>query len=105
MEHLFDQDFRLTIEAYIKDYQDYILLNDKENLILNNNATGYARGVDMFAQKQLTNRIYGLISYSYLVSRFKSPELDEFDSDFDTRHVFTLIGGYRLSDQWEFSGK
>ena len=105
LEHLFDQDFRLTIEAYIKDYQDYILLNDKENLILNNNATGYARGVDMFAQKQLTNRIYGLISYSYLVSRFKSPELDEFDSDFDTRHVFTLIGGYRLSDQWEFSGK
>jgi hypothetical protein len=91
--------------VYNKDYSDYPAGQSDANRVLVNEGEGYARGVDVFLQKELTEHLYGLVSYSYSVSRAKTPRLGEFDWDYDYRHVFTLMGGYRVSDKWEFSGK
>ena len=54
-------------------------------------------------QKKLSKKLYGRVSYTYSVARFESPELGEFDWDFDIRHVASINGGYKISEHLEFS--
>jgi len=105
LEHLFRDDLKFTIEFYNKDYDNYTTSESDSTRILVNDGEGYGRGVDIFLQKKLSGGLYGLVSYSYSIARAKTPKAGEFDWDYDYRHVFTLIAGYKLSDKWEISGK
>ena len=105
LERLFRNDLKFTIEVYNKDYNDYPIRQSDATRILVNDGEGYARGVDIFLQKKLSGGLYGLVSYSHSIARAKTPKTGEFDWDYDYRHVFTLISGYRLSDEWEISSK
>jgi hypothetical protein len=66
---------------------------------------GRVRGVELFVKKTLTDRTYGQIAYSY--SRSENAALDGVfrPGAFDTPHILTVLGGYRLGHGWDFSGR
>ena len=122
-EYFFANDFRMTIEAYYKNYSDYPVSTLRPYLILANSGgdfeqqdgfgieplvsagTGYSRGIELFIQKALTANFYGTINLSLFEAKYKALDGIERNSDFDNRYLFTLTGGYRFGESWEIGSK
>ncbi len=119
-EYFPEEDIKISVEFFNKDYSDYANSVDNPQISYSNagadyytygleylrsGASGYARGVDVFIQKKLTKNLYGMLNYSY--SDIKTTSLDgiERPSTFDYRSVFTAILGYKFSDNFEISMK
>lgn len=112
-------DLKLTLEAYAKAYADYPVARDYPAFSLANTGDVYgvyglllpmvsagegrARGIEFYAQKKLTDGLYGQLSYSY--SRVEHAALDGVyrRGGFDAPHAGTLILGYKRGAAWEFS--
>jgi hypothetical protein len=63
---------------------------------------GYAKGIEFFLQKKMSQKYHYTLSYSYSVSKGVDPRNGAaFDWDFDFRHVFTAICGV----QWNLKDK
>jgi outer membrane receptor for ferrienterochelin and colicin len=113
-------DLKITVEYFEKQYSDY------PNSVLNPQVTyanagaeyqtlglepllpasdGYARGVEFFVQKKLSNGLYGMFNYSFSQIRFTSLDGIERPSSFDYEHVLTAILGYKITDNFEVSAK
>ncbi|MBB17576.1 hypothetical protein CMK22_20100 [Candidatus Poribacteria bacterium] len=103
IEHFYAKDLRFSIETYRKNYDDYPISNLEGATTFSNNGSGLVQGIDLLLQKKLSKKLYGRVSYTYSVARFESPELGEFDWDFDIRHVASINGGYKISEHLEFS--
>ena len=110
LEKLFRDDMRGTLEVYYKDYRDVPVSlssldpNPFESSYgeLINYGRGFAKGVELFLQKKLTNHYRFTMSYAYSQSKGVDPRYDKvFNWDYDYRHVFTLISGihYNLFDK------
>jgi hypothetical protein len=105
IEHLLAPGTRFSIEAYRKSLDRLpVAKSDSTSHELDNSGTGYANGIDLLLHKKLVDKVYGSISYSYSVSRRKDRR-GEYFSSWDQRHIFTLIGGYKISDDFELSAK
>ena len=116
-----DASLRVTAEAYRKTYSDYPVANDlptvslanigdtfavREILVpLTSAGEGYSEGVEFFAEKRLTSKLYGQGNLSF--SRTRHAGLDGVlrPGSFDYPFVFNLLGGYRLSPRWELSAR
>ena len=114
------EDIRVTVEGYIKEYQDYPVSIEYPTLTLANTGddfgvntllfplvsegSGESVGIEVYAQKKLTDSFYGQISYSYSETQHEALDGIRRKASFDIPHTFTILGGYRLGD-WEFSGK
>ncbi len=120
IEYYPSPDVKITVEAYQKDYSDYAasVLNPEVSYAnsgteygtagleyLKSESTGKAKGIELFIQKKLTDKLYGMMNYSYSDIKFKALDGIERPSSFDYRNVFTLIIGYRFSEDFEVSGK
>ena len=113
-------DLKITVEYYEKQYSDY------PNSILNPEVTyanagaeyqtlgleplitaseGYAKGIELFIQKKLTNGIHGMFNYSFSKIRFTSLDGLERPSSFDYVNVLTAILGYKITNNLEVSAK
>lgn len=110
LERLFRDDIRGTVEVFYKDYRgvpiDPADLTDDpydsgdERLVAR--GKGNARGIECFLQKKMSGPFHATLSYSYSLSRGVDPRNgEEFNWDFDFRHVFTAIGGAR----WDLRDK
>jgi hypothetical protein len=66
---------------------------------------GHVRGLEFFLRKRLTGGLYGQIAYS--LSRTEQAALDGVfrRGSFDTPHVLTAVGGYRIGERWELSSR
>jgi len=103
-EQIFAEDIRGTLEAYYKAYRSVAVPHalttadpyDRDNVYVNA-GQGDARGVEVFLQKKVKRNLWGTISYSYSVARMNDPRYPGvwYDWDFDLRHIFTAIAGYR----------
>ena len=116
-----DASLRVTAEAYRKTYSDYPVASDLPTVSLANigdtfavreilfpltsAGKGYSEGVELFAEKRLTSKLYGQGNLSF--SRTRHAGLDGVlrPGSFDYPFVFTLLGGYRLSPAWELSAR
>jgi outer membrane receptor for ferrienterochelin and colicin len=112
---------RVTAEAYRKTYSDYPVASDLPTVSLANigdtfavreilfpltsAGNGYSEGVELFAEKRLTSKLYGQGNVSF--SRTRHAGLDGVlrPGSFDYPFVFNLLGGYRLSQAWELSAR
>jgi hypothetical protein len=72
---------------------------------LESNGKGRSYGLELYAQKKLSNKTYGSISYSWSMSKFKTPYGNWVKGPFDRRHMFTLITGWIPNSKWELSLK
>jgi outer membrane receptor for ferrienterochelin and colicin len=123
MNYLLTPGTRLTLEAFRKNYWDYPVSADSgyEMISMANTGADYGsngysekltgmgmgrvNGFEFMLQQKMSDRFYGLLSYSYSV--IKNKALDQVDRNgaFDNRHVLNLVAGYRKNKNWEFSLK
>lgn len=118
-------DLKFQVEGYYKWYDQYagrvyrpqaVLapggFDDVQNDIpfglepLFSSSTGFARGVEVFIQKKLSDiPLYGLISLTLNESRFTGLDGIERPGAYDSRIIFNIAAGYRFDENWEISSK
>jgi len=118
VSHLLSEDTRLTVEAYSKEYrnmpldpgQGSLFIIDGSNEVygfsnyeqLVDEGEAYARGVEIMLQKKLAKNIYGVTSGSYFRTRYKDYDGVWRDRSYDNQYMFTINGGYKPNNHWEF---
>jgi hypothetical protein len=110
----------ISVEGFFKDYEDYpVSIRDGVSLankgagfeVLGNEAIatvgrGRSYGVELLFQQKLTNNFYGIFSYTYFFSEFTGLDNDVFlPSVWDSRHLLSFTGGYKLKRNWEISSR
>ena len=114
-----NQGFRLSAEAFWKEYSRVPLLVSDPRVSVSNlggdygfvgaepltdDGTGRARGLEIFAQQKLLQNSYFLGAYTLSWSEFAGMDGRLRPSAWDRRHALDLTGGYRVGS-WEFGSK
>ncbi len=115
IEHLLTPSTKIGIEGYRKNLNNLIVRVSDSTRELDNSGEGYAQGIELLLQKKLKEKFWGSTSYSYSVSKRKDrwgkPPYVKcisdgwYYSDWDQPHIFTIIGGYKLSNKLDLSIK
>lgn len=121
IEYLLTPATKVTLEVFDKEYRDmpevvangeavadpvYVLDNRGDfSGELASTGRGYARGAELLVQKKLAQGFYGLASASVFRSRYRDFQGTWRDRDFDTRTLFSVIGGYKPNNRWEVSAR
>ena len=56
-------------------------------------------------QQKLSNKIYGILSYTYVRSEFKDSNNKYVPSSWDNKHIFNIVVGKKLAKNWEVGAK
>lgn len=120
-KHLLSKDTRLSVEVYAKEYdhlpldplQPYLFIFDElfyngfisqhEELVDTGKARSY--GIEFLIQKKLADKLYGVISGSYSRAQYQDLNGTWRDRVYDNRYIFSVEGGYKFSNSWEFGLK
>jgi len=128
LQHLLRDDLKLSLEGYYKRYGRYAASTLQPWLVMANTGAGYggaeegfasygldplisggtgwARGLELFAQKRLSQvPWYGLLSVSYGEAKFKGLDGILRPGSFDQRWIVNLGGGWIPNSRWEFSAR
>lgn len=104
--------YKIQVEGYYKDLKNMLtfvesrastdeVIDDSSLESMFDIADGYAYGLELFAQK-LHGNLNGWISYTYSISR-KMMNNDEYFTNWDRRHAFSIIGSYNFNKKWEMN--
>ena len=110
IEYLSNDGLRFTAEGFYKDYANVPVSISKgislANLggdfnVLGNeavvtNGKGRAYGFEFFAQKKLTNKFFGILSYTFYRSEYAGLDNKLIASAWDNRHLLTVTWGYKF---------
>ena len=119
LEFIPNDGLRFTIEGFYKKYgnvpvsiRDGISLanlgsdfNVLGNEAIITNGKGRAYGVELFAQKKLTNRFFGIFSYTFYRSQYSGRNNILLPSSWDNKHLLNITWGYKFSRNWELGLK
>ncbi|MGI9541323.1 MAG: TonB-dependent receptor, partial [Flavobacteriaceae bacterium] len=119
LEYNFSPSSRFTLEAFLKNYSNYpVSVVDGVSLankgggfeVLGNeeivsNGTGQSSGLEFLFQQKLSNSFYGVFAYTYFFSEFTGLDLVSRPSVWDSRHLISFTGGYKLKRNWEVSAR
>ena len=120
LERILGPASNITLEAFYKDYSDYpVSVADSVSLankgagfeVLGNEEVatvgeGRSYGLELLFQQKLTKNFYGILSYTYFYSEFTGFDTDEYlPSVWDSRHLVSFTGGYKLKRAWELSAR
>lgn len=112
----------ISVEAFVKLYDDYSV-SVRDSISVSNTGgnfglfgnervlpigRGRSYGVEIYGQKRLTNRVYGIASLTVYRAEFTGFDRDEYiRSSWDNRYLLSLTGGYQFgaSKQWEVAAK
>ncbi len=106
---------RLSVEAYYKNYPNYMLsLRDSLSLahlpadfgVFGNfpvdfSSEGRAYGFEVFYQQRLFKGFYGMLSYTLGWSEYKDKTGNFVPSSWDARHIVNFVLGKKFSKKWE----
>ena len=115
LEYLPKSTTRFTIEGFYKAYNNYpVSLNDGISLAnkgtesgaignepIQQNGKGRAYGFEFFAQQKLTDKLFGVFSYTLFWSEFTGTNNLFVPASWDNRHLISLTAGYKLPKNWE----
>ncbi|OSZ77561.1 TonB-dependent receptor [Chitinophagaceae bacterium IBVUCB2] len=118
-EYLPNDGLRFTIEGFYKKYSqvpvsvrngislanlgtDFTLLG---NEAVTTNGKGKAYGVEFFVQKKLTNKFFGILSYTFYRSLYAGNDEKYIASSWDNRHLLSVTWGYKFPRNWELGLK
>ena len=110
---------RFTIEGFVKNYADYpISVAEGVSLankgggfeVLGNEAIltegeGQSSGAELLFQQKLSRNFYGVFAYTYFFSDFTGLDGISRPSVWDSRHLISFSGGYKLKRNWEISAR
>ena len=110
---------KISIEGFIKRYFDFpVSVIDGVSLankgadfeVLGNEdvatiGEGKTRGVEFLFQQKLTKNFYGIFSYTFFKSEFTDINGNYLPSVWDSKHLSSFSGGYKLKKNWEISSR
>jgi hypothetical protein len=118
-DYMLRPDTKLTLEAYAKEYRDLPLdagdptlsvvddglFNQRFRVYddLSGSGRAYTRGIEFILQRKMSDGIYGIASGSYSRSRYSDVFGVWRDRVYDNRWIFSVIGGYKPDQDWEYS--
>jgi len=120
IEKILNPAARVSLEGFYKYYSDYpVSLEDGVSMankgasfeVLGNEAIaavgkGKAYGLELLWQQKLTDRFFGIFSYTYFYSTFSGLDPEVFrPSVWDSRHLASFTAGYTLPRNWEVSAR
>jgi len=118
-EYLPSSTTRFTIEGFYKRYNNYpvsvidgISLGNKGtefgaigNEPVVQNGKGRVWGLEFFAQQKLTQRFFGVFSYTFYRSEFSGSDGIFVPANWDNRHLISATLGYKFKRNWELGVK
>lgn len=97
---------KITIEGYYKDLDNLLVRVDRTSQQRENRGTGWAAGIDISIVRRFVDRLYGQVNYSFAQSRRNDNDgTGWYNADFNQPHIFNILAGYQLDDEWSFSAK
>lgn len=110
---------RFTLEGFYKQYSNVPIsvrngislsnqgadFNVLGNEAVNTTGRGKAYGFEFFAQQKLTQRFYGVFSYTWFVSKYTNANNTYTSSSWDNRHLLSAVIGYKMKRNWEIGLK
>jgi len=78
---------------------------DVKRLNFDNSRLGRAYGVEVFLRRELTSNFFGWIAYTLSWSEVKDQGSDWRFTDFDQRHILTMVAQYKFGNGWELGGR
>ena len=110
---------RITIEGFYKKYSQYpvstidgVSLANKGggfevlgNEVVTSDGEGKSRGLEVLFQQKLSKSFYGIFAYTYFFSEFTGIDRLLRPSVWDSRHLISFSGGYKLRRNWEISAR
>jgi CarboxypepD_reg-like domain/TonB-dependent Receptor Plug Domain len=128
LSHLLDEDIKVKLEAFYKNYSNYPTSKLRPYLVLANtgagfagsennyssfglepltsNGKGYSRGLEFSLQKKSSNSShYGITSITYSETKFTSLDGIERKGQYEQNWIVSLSAGYIFNDKWEASLK
>ena len=118
LEYFLNPSASFSLEGFYKDYDDFPVSVLDEVSLANKGADfevlgseeiqtvgrGRSYGVEFQFQQKLTNNFFGIFSYTWFFSEFTGFDRDVFiPSVWDSRHLISLVSGYKLPNNWEVS--
>ena len=118
-EYLPSSTTRFTFEGFYKGYNNYpvsildnISLANKGiefgaigNEPIQQDGKGKAYGFEFFAQQKLTEKFFGVFSYTLYWSEFTGTNKKFVPASWDNRHLISVTAGYKLPRNWELGIK
>jgi outer membrane receptor protein involved in Fe transport len=105
ISHRLSKDTRVTLEAYRKELRNG-LVHDYATRTTTNEQTGLAEGIEFCLQKKMGRNLVGSIAYTYSETRLKDrPGLREYYSEFDRPHNLTIVGSWKISEDWQLGAR
>lgn len=119
VEYLPNDGLRFTVEGFYKNYNN-VPVSVRNGISLANlgadfnvlgneavitNGKGNTYGIEFFAQKKLTNKFFGIVSYTYYKSEYSGANNVLIPSSWDNEHLLSLTAGYKLPRNWELGIK
>lgn len=120
LQHILGPAASISLEGFYKAYEDYpvsvldgvsiankgggfeVLGNEEVNSV----GRGRAYGAEFQFQQKLSNDFYGIFSYTWFYSEFTGQDRGLFlPSVWDSRHLVSFVGGYKLKRNWEISAR
>ncbi|MEY2596796.1 MAG: hypothetical protein RI965_2068 [Bacteroidota bacterium] len=119
IEYFPNNSFRLTVEGFYKYYNKYpISIIDGVSLANKGTETGSignepviqvgkgkAYGIELLAQKKLSKRFFGILSYTFYHSKFTDKTGKYIPASWDNRHLLSITWGYKFRKSWELGLK
>ena len=75
------------------------------NESIEQNGKGRAYGIELFAQQKLTNKLFGVVSYTLYWSEFSGLNNLYAPASWDNRQLISITAGYKLPKNWELGLK
>ena len=120
LQHYLNPAASISLEGFYKKYSNYpVSVLDQISLankgadfeVLGNEdvetlGNGRSYGLEFQYQQKLLNNFYSIFSYTYFFSEFTGFETDIYTpSVWDSRHLISFVGGYKLKKNWEISSR
>ena len=120
LQHYLNPAASISLEGFYKRYTDYpVSVLDQVSLankgadfeVLGNEdvetvGKGRSYGLEFQYQQKLLNNFYSIFSYTYFFSEFTGFDTGTYiPSVWDSRHLASFVGGYKLKKNWEISSR
>ncbi len=104
LESRWNEKWETDLQLYYKRIFDKVV-SDRETAY-SNDGSARSKGVELFIRRNLTDRAFGWLSYTYSQTEERNNDSESWRSaEFDQTHVAVLTGSYRLTATWDFGSK
>jgi outer membrane cobalamin receptor len=105
IDYQLNENTKMSVEIYHKDLDNTWVFADTSRA-RTNLGSGFARGIEFYFQKKMSENFVGSMSYTYSQSRRRDADyLPLYDFEFDQRHNLTVVAGYKFPNNWRLGVK